>query len=223
MGLPGEAEVDSALISKAVFEINRFYSAQGLETARAIGQYVIDTFFGGSLEVFHKRDGGHLSFRALAKHDDLRVSYSWLHNAVAVVEQWDLLPEDIRSALPFTHQKLLLPVKDTEVKVRLAREVVEKDMAKEALAKKIQKLRAKEEGTKAGRPVLPTFVKGLTKLRKAIEEATSDTVTVEAFSKYTPKQARDLLEDVGQELKSLQEMFDRVRAVADEYEASVQK
>lgn len=223
LGLPGETEVDSALISDAVARINGFYAAQGLETARSIGQYIIDTFFGGSLENFHKRDGAHVSFRVLSKSEDLRVSYSWLYNSVAVVEQWDLLPEDIRGALPFTHQKLLLPLKNLDVKVKLAREVVEKDMAKAALAKKVQKLRQTEGGSKAGRPALPMFVKGLSKLRKAITEATSEPVTKEAFSTFSPKDARRLIEDVGDEIKALQELFDSVRAAADEWDAAIEK
>lgn len=222
LGLPGETEEDAALISDAVARINGFWAAQGLETARAIGQYLIDTFFGGRLQNFHRRDGKHVSFRALADREDLRPSYSWLRNAVAVVEQWDLLPEDIRGAIPFTHQKLLLSLKDTEVKVKLAREVVEKTMGKETLAKKVQKLREKE-GSKAGRPALPVFVKGLGKLRKAIAEATSEAVTAEAFATYSPKLARRLVEDVGDELKALQELFDRVRAAAEEFDASVRK
>ena len=56
--LPGESDVDSQILDQAVIELNRIYIAKGLEAARAMGEYVLETFFDGSLE---KAVAAHLS------------------------------------------------------------------------------------------------------------------------------------------------------------------
>lgn len=223
LGLPGEVETDAALVDRAVEQINRYYAAQGLQTARAIGEYVLNRFFDGKAENFHRRDRKHVSFRALCHRKDLHVSYSWLYNAVAVVEQWDLLPADVRDEIPFTHQKLLLPVTDPETKERLAREVVKDGLAKRALEERIRKLRPKEVGVKRGRPKLPPFVKGLSMLRKGIAEACATSVTPAAFEHYDPKRARRLLKEVQDEIAGLQKLYEEVQAAAAAFEAKLPK
>ena len=43
--LPGEGEIDDALLNEAVIEINSIYVTKGLEMARAVGNYVVEKFF----------------------------------------------------------------------------------------------------------------------------------------------------------------------------------
>ena len=89
--LLGEDEVDAALLDRAVGEINRIYVSKGLETARSIGNYVVDTFFGGNLDSFRKRERKHVTFRALADRKDLHVAYNTIWYSVAVLDQLRLL------------------------------------------------------------------------------------------------------------------------------------
>lgn len=165
--LPGEAQVDPALLDVAVETLNRIYVAKGLETAREMGEYVLGTFFGGDLEAFHSRGKKHASMRALAAREDLHPSHTVIWRSVAVIEQLRLLPENVASALPYTHHTLLLPVRDEKAKVKLAQRAVEKGLTKRALAAEVKKVREKEIGeSKAGRPPLPAFIKTVNRLEK---------------------------------------------------------
>ena len=118
------------LLDEAVAHINRLYVAKGLETARDIGAYVLTAFFDGDSAAYQKRGNGHETFRKLAEHPGLQVSYSFIYNAVAVCEQLSTLPADLASALPLSHHKILLPVKDAGQKIELARLAVEGEFAK---------------------------------------------------------------------------------------------
>ena len=79
-------------------------------------------FFGGDLDYAQKSHSKHLSFAALADHSELNVGKSTLWYAVAMLGQLRQLPKDIAGALPFSHHKLLLTVKDPEQKLELAKE-----------------------------------------------------------------------------------------------------
>lgn len=216
--LPGEAEVDEATVNAAVAELNRLYSAKGLETARVMGEYVLQTFFDGKPENFHEKGKKHVSFRKLADREDLLPSYSSLWNACSVVEQLRLLPPDLVNQLPLSHHKLLLPVRDPEAKAELARKAVEAHLGKREFEEEVKRLREKEneerEATgkrQAGRPPLPAFVKGLTKLRSAVALATSAPVEADDFSTYSPTDAEALLVELDEQLSALSELKERVQ------------
>jgi len=222
--LPGEAAVDEEAVDRAVQELTQLYQAKGLETARLIGEYLISTFFGGDPAAFHDHEKEHASFRELARRDDLPVSASFLWNACAVVEQLRLLPEDIAGALPLSHHKLLLPVKDPEMKAELAREAVAQGLSKRDFEEEVKKARASEttprEG-KVGRPALPGFVKGLTRLKAAVDLATREAVKSEDFANYSTNKARVLVEELEQQIRDLENLKEHILATADKWDAEV--
>jgi len=127
--LPGARTSDDELLAKAVEEINGLYIRRGLEMALEMGKYVVDSFFDGDVENFARHNRDHVSFRALGNRDDLQVSYNTIWYATAVYAQQHKLPEACRLALPLTHQRLLLPVKDPKVKARLANKALKKQMS----------------------------------------------------------------------------------------------
>lgn len=217
--LPGEAELAADLLDQAVAEINRIYVAKGLEMARALGSYVLATFFGDDLDSFHSCEREHVTFRALAGREDLRVAYTTIWYSVAILEQLRQLPEDIAEALPLSHHKLLLPVHDEKAKEALARKAVEKGMSSRELADAIKKAR-RGKGTSAGRPPLPAFVKGLTRITKAVELATSEAVDATTFAKYSPEKARALVAELDQQLGELQKLKEQVLASINSFESS---
>ena len=120
--LPGCQAEDAGQVDRAVRHINATYHRRKLGLALDLGEYLLDTFFGGSSEAFKRYGDSHVSYRSLARHPDLRVSHSFLYVCVMVTVQSRVLPPDVlRSTLTVTHYKHLLAVKDTPTKVALAR------------------------------------------------------------------------------------------------------
>lgn len=218
--LPGEAEADEQLLDKAVIELNRIYVGKGLETARALGEYVLEHFFGGDEEAFHEKGRQHASFAALARREDLHVSYSFLWHSVAIVRQLKLLPANVVEALPLSHHRALLPVKSEKAKVRLAEKAVKKGLSKRAFVEEVKGVRRKEiGGEKRGRPADPAFVKAMKRVRKATELAQTEAVSKEAVFYYRPEKAQELVEDLERDIEVLQRLGEAVRDRLAECEA----
>lgn len=192
--LPGAASVDAGLLDHAVANINRIYQGKGLEMAREAGEYVLHTFFAGDPENFRNRGKKHVTFRQLAQRKDLQVSYTTIWNAVAVLDQLRLLPENIASALPLSHHKLLLPIKDPDSKVKLAQKAVDKSLSKRTFEDEVRKARQKQKGNStAGRPALPAAVKSLHKLARYVSFVANDRVETEGLASYKRDEAQELL------------------------------
>ena len=194
---PGEVALDQNLLDEAVGTIRTLYATKGMDLVIEIGTYVLDTFFGGDAGAFHERGGEHATFRSLAHHEDMPVSFSWIYKAVAVVDQLRLLPEATRQALPFSHHVALLPIRDAKKKARLAERAMASNWPKRKLEDEVKKIRDQEkDGRRVGRPPLPAFVKGFRQLTKAVDYAESEVVTDEVFATYRPEDARELLVQV---------------------------
>ena len=214
--LRGEDDVDRTLLDDAVAEINRIHTAKGLELARAIGNYVLQAFFEDDLDAFGRAEKKHATFRALAQREDLQVSYATVWYSVAVLGQLRLLPENIGSALPMAHHKMLLPVKDPKTKVRLAKKAVEKHLTSREFAEEVKRAQAGEEkGSGGGRPRLPAFVKGLGRLKKAVAMAVSEEVEAETFARYEPERVQELVEELDAQIGTLQALRARVVAAVE--------
>lgn len=130
---------------------------------------MIDRFFGGDIEAFDSGKSKSASFRALAKHPDLRFSATYLWTAVAVVGQLREFPENLGRRLPLSHHRLLLPIDDVAKKVALARRAVEAGLSKSELAIEIRQLcgyRAKRQPKPRADP---TVLEALTDLVDASE------------------------------------------------------
>ncbi len=204
-------EVDEAALSEAVAEINRLYVAKGLEMTRAIGSYVLDRFFDGDTANFRTHGRKHVTFRKLGERTDLRVNYQFIWNAVAVVDQLKQLPENIAEALPLSHHKLLLPVKDPEKKLKLASEAIEKNLGKRELEQRVKKVRAKEiPGEKRGRKPEPEPVKNLRKVMKALDGLNLKRLTPAKLDGLDEKAAREMrlqLDEAWERLGALREQL----------------
>ena len=220
--LQGEESLDPVLLDRAVAEINRIYASKGLETARTIGNYVVETFFGGELDAFHQREKRHTTFRALAEREDLHVAYNTIWYSVAVLEQLRLLPESIAEALPLTHHKLLLPVNDASAKVDLARRAIEEGLSSRDFAQVVKKACMVKKGeTRGGRPPLPAFAKAITRLQQVVELATSEEVSADSFVHYSTDVARELVANMDQQIARLVELKAKVLAAAQARDGSI--
>ena len=213
LAMPGLTVLSSDLVDKAVADLNGLYRAKGLETARAVGEYVLNTFFDGDPDNFRNSGNGHVSFRELGKRADLQVSWLFIWNSVAVVAQLRLIPADIAQALPLSHHKLLLPVKDAGQKVSLATAAVNEGWSKDVLVGKVKDSRSDQGQGKstAGRPPLPAFAKAFTALRKVANTANGEAISDESFAHFSKDQAKSLLVEFDAHLASLSALADQVR------------
>ena len=207
--LPGERHADSRLVERAVADLNRLYTQQGLETANLIGEYLLSTFFNGDPAEFQSKGGSHVSFRALARREDLQVSASFLWSCVAVVEQLRLLPEDLARALPLSHHKLLLPVHDEREKLGLARQAAKSGMSRRDLELEIRRRRRalaapSEPGKRRpGRPPHPPLVRALGQVQRALDAVLAEEWVAAGGRGVPVDRAEVLLDEIEQRLERL--------------------
>ena len=192
------------VIDEAVRRINHIYTVGGLETAKTIGEYLLETFFDGDLEAIRDRSHNNHSFRKLAEREDLYPSATFLYTSVAVLDQLRVLPENVAEALPLSHHRLLLPIKDPEQKKTLAASAVERRMNCKQLNSSVEKVLSKQpKKSSGGRPRLPTLVKELRKLTRVVEAVNDATVPKGIFLGLEEKECTRLLEDLDGQISAL--------------------
>jgi YD repeat-containing protein len=166
--LPGEHEVDEALVAAAAAHLNRTITGRSLELACEIGKYVLEVFFAGDLARFRERGRKHRSFQALAEHGGLQYSAIWLWRAVGIHEQLSLLPPDVASALPYTHHTLLLSLERPDEKVEVGQRAVSGGWTRNQLQAEVTRRRA---SGRRGRPPIPPLVKALHRIETLLPVA----------------------------------------------------
>ena len=117
--------------------VRRTYVVGYLSAARAVGQLLLRTFYGGDLAAYRRMGTEHASLQALARHDDLRVPAAALWDGLRLVEQLDVLPDDLEEVLTISHHRALFRVRDTRAKVRLARAVAREALRVEDLRERV--------------------------------------------------------------------------------------
>jgi hypothetical protein len=212
--LPGIEKIDKGLLSEAVSELNRLYAAKSVETSCAIGEYILDRFFEGDMGIFNEWGGKHQTFGELIRmaqgeNSPLHISASGLWYSVRILEQVKALPKEIAMALPVTHHRMLVPIKDAKTKLKLAKEAVSRSTPSRSFQDEVRRVReeeraGEERGFSSGRPALPPFAKGLKQLVKAVDTASSERITKGSFECYDAEQAKALLKEVGKALVKLQ-------------------
>ena len=162
--LPGEEVEDAALLDRVVEELNGVWRAQGLATARALAGVVLDAFFRGDPALYEARRGWHASLRALAARADLQFNYQALWTALAVTVQCAALPAPVAEALPVSHHKALLPLKDAAVKAELAAEAAREGWTVRELEARVRDARGAAPGGARPRRGKPALVGALEQL-----------------------------------------------------------
>jgi hypothetical protein len=221
--MPGGGAVDQRLVDKAVAEINRLHRVKKFEAVQAIGDYVLGTFFEGKYDSFHHHGRKHASFRALAKHEGLEVSYVTLRNAVAFVEQMRLLPTRVANALPYSHHRALLPVASAEEKKALAEKAVEKGMSSRVLEQEVRKVRAKSGSKRGpGRRPAPAFVLAFRRLEKIASLAASEALAPSVFVRFSAEDAGELAKAAEKHLAKLAEVVEKVKTSIEDFKKKVE-
>lgn len=211
--LRGAGAVDAALVDEAVRQVNRLYAAKGVETARVIGEYLVGAFFGGDPGSFTAREKGHASFRALEARDDLGPSYTFLWYSVRFLPQLRALPADVADALPMSHHRLLIHVKDEDQKAKLAQKAVTKDLSKRELEDEIRKLREKgRDGKRRGRPALPSFVKAFNRIQNVAQAMDGGSLDESDVLNFGVPEAQKYLAEVETTLAKLGQVREQLAA-----------
>ncbi len=167
--LPGEGDEDNELIESTVSAINAIWRQGGVETARKVGELIVQRFFDGSVDYAHSRKRGHLSYQALTEHPNLAVAASNLWYCVAVFEHFGVLPVAVAGALTVGHHRLLAHVGDADQKARLAAQAVQSALTVDELKVAIAAGKVVQPGAKKrGRPPLPAVVKATEPVSKAM-------------------------------------------------------
>lgn len=168
--LPGESTQDNNLIDATVADINAIWRQGGVETARKVGELVVQRFFDGHLEYAHSRKRTHASYQALTEHPQLAIAASNLWYCVAVFEHFGVLPTEVAGALTVGHHRLLAHVGDPDLKARLAQQAVQSALSVDELKAAIAVGKvAQPDAKKRGRRPLPAVVKATAPVSKAVE------------------------------------------------------
>jgi hypothetical protein len=180
VGKPAAEDKASLVVldEKAVDKAAKWISAKVAATlklgAQEVGEYVLDTFFGGDPNLAKSKNPfKHASFRALAEKcgtPELPVSKTWLSNAVGVALMIRQLPETAKAfrELPPSYQETLLPLGDPTTVEKVAKEAVAKDLSFRELRHAVAAQRTKmpKDDSRKGRSPTPVIVKTLTRSLK---------------------------------------------------------
>jgi hypothetical protein len=209
--LPGAIELAPELLDRAVGDINRIYSAHGLRTARELGEYLVATFFAGDLDAALTRARAHVTWRALADREDLLVSHSHLWSCVQVLDQLRRLPADVGAALPLSHHRRLLALRDDGARARLAEEAVAEQLTVRELEQRVAAQRAAAQvRERRGRKPLPGIVKAIRALRRV--ELGAELASDEAVGALKADEADEVIAEIEAQLRALEALRARVLA-----------
>jgi hypothetical protein len=196
-------------IGAVVAEVNRLHLQGGLQTARAIGQYLIDTCFGGDAARIHDKARHPHSFRELSQRDDLTVSATFLYYAVAVTEQMALLPADVVDTLSFTSQRALLAVPHVAEKTALARQSLQRGWTTRELQEVVK---ARAPSSNAGRPKTPDFVRALRLLDEAVALLGDEAAWPSEFHRFRYYESSQAVDAAAGQVAALTAKIERMRA-----------
>ena len=163
--LPGEIEVNKKLLDDTVQKVNRIHLERAMELHHELGAFLIETFFLDVKNVQAKA-GSHVTFRAIAKHKDLKVSASTIWRSVAYVAQLKTFPCPAMKSLPPTTVAMIAGVKDEKKKLEIASKAVEENLNQKEVADLVRKTKNQDESR--GRPTLPPVLKGMKQVESAI-------------------------------------------------------
>ena len=174
-GLPGGARLEPELLQRCLEHAQSTWSRDSLAAAIQIGRHVIDTLFRGDPALAELVGGRHPTLRALRRSRLLPFAAAYLWTCIRLVGQVAAFTEAGVGALPFSHHRVLLGVRDERVRVAMARAAHEQDWTRAHL---VGAIAAAASGTQAEprpgrlpRPVLAEVADGLEALHRTLGEA----------------------------------------------------
>jgi len=218
--MAGLAVVDEKAVDKAAKWISEKVAATLKLGAQEVGEYVLDTFFGGDPNLAKSKNPfKHASFRALAEKcgtPELPVSKTWLSNAVGVALMIRQLPETAKAfkELPPSYQETLLPLGDPTTVEKVAKQAVAKDLSFRELRHAVAALRTKmpKDDSRGGRPPTPVIVKTLTRSLKLFTlEGGKRSFTKAQIEELDDEQRKDAIESAEGLIEKLKDLVSKLR------------
>jgi hypothetical protein len=215
--LPGEHYLDQELLERSITRVNAVtQDRNGMDATVALAQAILDLLFDGRMPVFRETEKDHVTFRVMINDPRLEPSYNAIWYAMATLEQLFELPAEVAQALPVTHHRLLISVRDRATKVRLARRAVERGLSSRELASEVRRYRADSgRAGRTGRPPLPAWVKGVKRVSKAVTLARSEEISPDSLRHFKPEEARRVVADLDKQLQHLQLLREQIVATVE--------
>jgi hypothetical protein len=189
-------DTDDELVEHAVGDIGRIWSGGLLSTVVALGDYLIEKFYGGSLdEACSRRPHKPAALaRLMERASELPVSVHALKQSVRIASQHRALPRALADGLSKSQHEALLPVADPTRKMELAGEAVAQHLSSREIAQRANALRTRRGG---GRPPSPPVVRRVGALVRLLDAPELDEELVpSALSELEPTQVEQLREQV---------------------------
>lgn len=151
---PGVNEIDEQLVEAVVGRLNRLHAAVHLSLYRAFGEVLLDAFYQGDLDVFAQIGRNHASLNAVLEHEGLRPKGSQAWYALNLLPQLRMFGDELSEALPMSHHRILMHVRDEHAKLDLAKRAATGSLSKRALEVEVEQWRrARQEQPDRRRPV----------------------------------------------------------------------
>jgi len=191
-------------VDEAVRYINERTVLSGLDLARDVGEYILNTFFDGDYAHFANPSRTKpTSFRALELRQDLLIGKARLHDFVRISHQLKMLPSEVVTRLTLAHHRALLPVPDPASKAALARRALDEGWPSRVLCHEVRRFVPR---SRAGRKPLPPVAKGIRGVVKSLDLALKHDLTSDEVRRLGPEQASTLAEQVEESLTRLREL-----------------
>ncbi len=110
---------DAALVESVLAEVEVAYAAACVAVYQRVAEIVLERFFDGDLEAMTQRARHHASLAALLRDPRLRVPPGQMWYAIHLLPQLRQLGK-LAAELPMSHHRILLHVRNPEVKLQLA-------------------------------------------------------------------------------------------------------
>jgi hypothetical protein len=189
-------EIDEALVEKAVLKITEITSAHLSNMILEVGQYLIDEFFDGDLELARKKKGNKMQslnqvITQMVDSGEKDYSKSWMYNSInLVLENKELEGFHSYGKLSTSCKVLLLPVKDKKIKKALIEKTVEENLS-------VSKLR---ELIKQGKKDKQDFVSFLKNVRSVQDNSLDEIYRKYNTIKFDDEEYKEILKTVNSQI-----------------------
>ena len=199
---------DLDLVDQAIVHLRRIWSEGLLKTVVAMGNYLIETFYGGSLVEAQSRSPRKPAalVRLYERADDLPVSVHALKQCVRIAAQYHELPRPLADGLSKAHHEALLSVADRKRKLELAQEAAEEHLSSRELVARIN-AEEQQRSRGGGRPPLPRAVRRMGAVLRLFDApGFDDEIVPEVLQALTPAD----LERMRGQVRRVHEYLDRM-------------